>query len=204
METLVEEKQPEVKFENKTTVRLSGRKTMLFPFHMNDMLSFIRLHRNDKKGYLGQFCFKYMSQGEAVNYLHHLLVMNKIHIWTAYSKEINSRFVGFVYLSDIEKFKCVISGVMDTEFVKGLSRELRRDKYTYSEDSFRSLIKHAFTTSIIRIEANCTENNRLSFNLCKKVGFILEGCRRNVMEMDGEFYNVLYLSILKGEYKDAS
>lgn len=202
MEIIVEEKIETPNIENKTIVRLSGRKTMLFPFHINDMLSFIRLHRNDRKGYLGQFCFKYMSEAEAVNYLHHLLTFNKIHIWTAYSKEINSRFVGFVYLSDIEKFKCVISGVMDTEFVKGLSRELRRDKYTYSEDAFRALIKHAFTTSIIRIEANCTESNRLSFNLCKKVGFVSEGCRRKAMEMDGEFYNVLYLSILKEEFKN--
>jgi RimJ/RimL family protein N-acetyltransferase len=203
METLVEEKPAEVKVENKTLVQLRGRKTMLFPFHINDMLAFIRLHRNDRKGYLGQFCFKYMSEAEAVNYLHHLLAFNKIHIWTAYTKEIKSRFAGFVYLSDIEKYKCVISGVMDTEFVHGLSRELRRDKYTYSEDAFRALIRHVFTTSIIRIEANCTEGNRLSFNLCKKVGFVIEGCRRKAMEMDGEFYNVLYLSILKEEHKDA-
>lgn len=202
METLLEEKLPEVKIENKTTVQLNGRKTMLFPFHINDMLSFVKLHRSDRKGYLGQFCFKYMSEAEAVNYLHHLIAMNKIHIWTAYTKEIKSRFAGFVYLSDIEKFKCVIYGVMDSEFVKGLSRELRREKYTYSEDAFRALIRHVFTTSIIRIEADCHESNRLSFNLCKKVGFVFEGMRRKAGHMDGEFLNILYMSILKDEWKD--
>lgn len=199
MENVIEEAQKIIQ-ENKTLTILKGRKTMLFPFHIADMKNFIRLHRADKKGYLGQFCFKYMTEAEAINYLHALIATNQIHIWTVFTKEMKSRFVGFVYLSNIEKFKCTISGVMDPEFSRGLSRELRRDKYTYSEDAFRSLIQHVFTSTIIRIEADCTENNRLSFNLCKKVGFILEGMRRKAMEMDGEFYNVLYMSILKEEW----
>lgn len=144
-----------------------------------------------------------MTEAEAINYLHALVSTNQIHIWTVYTKEIKSRFVGFVYLSNIERFKATVSGVMDNEFVRGLSRELRRDKYTYSEDAFRSLVKHAFTSSIIRIESDCLEENRLSFNLCKRVGFTLEGIRRKAMEMDGKFYNAMYLSILKEEYKDA-
>lgn len=203
MDNIVEEAQNILKVENKTLVILKGRKTMLFPFHINDMAAFIKIHRADKKGYLGQFSFKYMSEAEAINYLHALMVTNQIHIWTVYTKEIKSRFVGFVYLSNIEKFKCTISGVMDAEFVKGLSRELRRDKYTYAEDAFRALIRHAFTTFIVRVESDCMEENRLSFNLCKKVGFVLEGIRRKAMEMDGNFYNVIYMSILKEEYKDA-
>lgn len=202
-ETIVEEAQEIIKVENKTLTILKGRKTILFPFHINDVPMFIKLHRGDKKGYLGQFCFKYMSEAEAINYLHNLIALNQIHIWTVYTKEIKTRFVGFVYLSNIEKFKCTISGVMDNEFIKGLNRELRRDKYTYSEDAFRALIKHIFTSTIIRVESDCLEINRLSFNLCKRVGFILEGLRRKAMEMDGQFYNVLYMSILKEEYKDA-
>lgn len=202
MDTIIEEAQ-KIVTENKTISILKGRKTMLFPFHINDVTMFIKLHRNDKKGYLGQFCFKYMTEAEAINYLHNLIALNKIHVWTVFTKEMKPRFVGFVYLSNMEKFKCTISGVMDNEFIRGLSRELRRDKYTYSEDAFRSIIKHVFTTTIMRVESDCIENNRLSFNLCKKVGFVLEGTRRKAMEMDGEFYNVMYLSIIKEEYRDA-
>lgn len=202
-ENIVEEAQEIIKSENKTLSILKGRKTMLFPFHVNDVSMFIKLHRNDKKGYLGQFCFKYMTEAQAINYLHNLISLNQIHVWTVFTKEMKPRFVGFVYMSNLEKFKCTVSGVMDNEFVRGLSRELRRDKYTYSEDAFRSLIKHAFSTTIMRIESDCLENNRLSFNLCKRVGFILEGIRRKAMEMDGQFYNVMYLSILKEEYRDA-
>lgn len=202
-ETVIEQAEKILKIENKTLTILKGRKTMLFPFHVNDVTAFIKLHRSDKKGYLGQFCFKYMTEPEAINYLHTLLQLNQIHIWTVYTKEMKPRFVGFVYLSNIEKYKCTISGVMDGEFVRGLSRELRRDKYTYSEDAFRALIKDVFTSLIIRVESDCLENNRLSFNLCKKVGFVLEGIRRRAMEMDGQFYNVQYMSILKEEYRDA-
>lgn len=202
-ETIVQEAQNIIQMENKTTAIIKGRKTMLFPFHINDVSMFIKLHRNDKKGYLGQFCFKYMSEGEAINYLHNLIALNQIHIWTVFTKEMKPRFVGFVYLSNLEKYKATISGVMDAEFVRGLSRELRRDKYTYSEDAFRCLVKHAFSTTIIRIESDCLEENRLSFNLCKRVGFILEGIRRKSMEMDGQFYNVMYMSIIKEEYRDA-
>lgn len=203
MENIVEEAQKIANVENKTTVTLKGRKTMLFPFNVVDVKNFIRLHRNDRKGYLGQFCFKYMTEIEAMNYLHLLVSTNQIHIWSVFTKEIKSRFVGFVYLSNIEKYKCTISGVMDVDFAKGLTRELRRDKYTFSEDAFRALINHVFTSTIIRIEADCTEGNRLSFNLCKKVGFVQEGIRRKAMEMDGEFYNVIYMSILREEHKDA-
>ena len=203
METLVEEK-TEVKNENKTTAVLTGRKTMLFPFSVNDLPLFLKLHREDKKGYLGQFCLKYMNALEALNYVNALFQLNKIHVWTVYTKEVKSRVVGFVYVSDLEKFKCSISGVMDGEFARGLGREIRRDKYTYTEDAFRTLISHIFTCTMIRIEANVQETNRLSLALCKKVGFVTEGCRRKAMELDGQFLNVIYMSILKEEHTNAS
>lgn len=200
METIVEER-TEPKIENKTITVLTGRKTMLFPFRGDDMPLFIRLHREDKKGYLGQFCLKYMNALEALNYVNTLFVLNKIHVWTVYTKEIKPRVVGFVYVSDLEKYKCSISGVVDGDFLKGLARELRRDKYTYTEDAFRTLINHIFTCTMIRIEANVADNNRLSLALCKKVGFTVEGNRRKSMEMDGKFLDVMYLSILKEEWK---
>ena len=201
METLVEEK-TEVKNENKTTAVLTGRKTMLFPFSVNDLPLFLKLHREDTKGYLGQFCLKYMSQAEALNYVHTLLVLNKIHVWTVYTKEVKPRVAGFAYISDIEQYKCCMIGVMDGEFARGLTRELRRDKYTYSEDAFRTLIKHIFTTTIIRIESNIVETNRLSLALDKKIGFVQEGIRRKAIYRDGIFYNNIYLSLLKDEYKE--
>lgn len=205
-ETLTQEKPIEAKEqiksqENKTLAILTGKKTMLFPFEKQDLSLFLKLHREDKKGYLGQFCLKYMNVLEALNYVNALFTFNKIHVWTVYTKETKPRVVGFVYLSDLEKYKCSISGVVDGEFLRGLARELRRDKYTYTEDAFRALIHHTFTTSIMRIEANVAENNRLSLAMCKKVGFIVEGNRRKSMEMDGQFLDVLYLSILKEEFE---
>lgn len=201
METIVEEKIEVPQTENKTTSVLTGKKTMLFPFRADDMPLFLRLHREDKKGYLGQFCLKYMNALEALNYVNTLFVLNKIHVWTVYTKEVKPRVVGFVYVSDLEKYKCSISGVVDGDFLKGLARELRRDKYTYTEDAFRTLINHIFTCTMIRIEANVADNNRLSLAMCKKVGFVVEGNRRKSMEMDGNFLNVMYLSILKEDWK---
>lgn len=209
-DTLIEEKPIEIKtpkmdvgaVDNKTLTILKGRKTMLFPFHIVDVKDFVRLHRNDKHGYMGRFCFKYMTEGESITYLHALIATNQIHIWTVTTKEAKPRFVGFVYVSDVEKYKCTMGGSMDSLFAKGLSRELRRDKYTYSEDAFRALINHVFTSTMIRIEADVVEDNRMSLALCKKVGFSIEGVRRKSMEMDGKFFNVIYLSLLKEEYRN--
>lgn len=204
MSIAVEEKPVETEKspENKTLTILTGKKTMLFPFTAADLPLFIRLHREDRKGYLGQFCLKYMNALEAVNYIDALFKLNKIHVWTVYIKSTNKpKVAGFVYVSDVEKYKCTICGVMDNEFARGLGREIRRDKYTYTEDAFRTLINHIFTATMIRIEVNVVENNRLSLALCKKVGFVIEGNRRKSMEMDGNFFDVFYLSILKSEWK---
>lgn len=187
----------ETKKEVKPQPTLYGKKTILFPFNAVDLILFIKLHRQDRLGHLGQFCLKQMSEQEAAIYVEAQILTRQIFIWTVMTKEYRTRLAGFVYLSNVMPHSVMISGVMDFQFARGLTKELRRDKYTYSEDAERTLINYCFDLGINRIESSCAESNRRAIALNKKIGFIKEGTMRDAMEIDGRFENIIYQSLLR-------
>lgn len=180
-----------------------GRRVVLFPLAPQDLEHFVKLHREDKHGYMQRFCLKEMTEEEAKKYILALLTTNSIIVFAAYTKEGKaSRKAGYVYLSDITRHGACISGIMDKEFSKGLGKQLRRDKYTFSQDALHTLLAFCFEKmSLNRITSDVLEENRLAVALLKKEGLIKEGTMRQGAYINGEYKNVANFSMLKEEWK---
>lgn len=198
METL--EQLPIVE-EKKESNILYGKKTIGFPFMYHDLEHFISLLREDKLGYMGKFCLKKMDENQAAQYIHKMILSNEIIIWTIYTKEgKGSRKAGYAYLTDITPFSCEVGGIMDIKFAQGLTKHLRRDKYTYAEDAFRSMLKYAFEKGMERCQSVILEFNRRSIALDRKIGFKKEGVLRKAFELEGKLINLHVFSLLKEEF----
>ncbi|MFZ3067462.1 MAG: GNAT family N-acetyltransferase, partial [Gammaproteobacteria bacterium] len=52
-----------------------------------------------------------------------------------------------------------------------------------------AIINHAEKIGILRMEATVITSNKLSFNLCKKFGFKVEGMREKSIKIDGNFHD---------------
>jgi len=181
---------------------LYGKNTILFPFEYADMDYFVKLHREDKKGNMGKFCFKEMSEYEAKMYTNALISHNQIKVWTVQSKTGKDvKYIGFVYLSDFTSFSCNISGIIDKEFFKGTAKKLREGKHIYSKDAVLKMVDYCFNgLGFERVETSIGTRNIRSIKLMETCGFVREGVARKAFKLDNEFYDVAMYSILKEEY----
>ena len=171
--------------------------------HPNDIPIFVRLHMNDKNGYLQRFCLKKMTEDESKSYVANCLLLGEIIAFTVITKEGKaSRIAGFMYLSEITERSCAVNGIMDPAFAKGLGKLLRQDKYTYSEDSLRTMVNWIFTQypSMHRIVAEALEANRPALKLFQRAGFTQEGILRDYFYMDGQYFNTTIHSLLRKEW----
>jgi len=184
---------------------LYGRKTILFPFHPSELDHFVKLHRDDKNGLMCRFCLKEMTEQEARDYITLMVQTQQVIAWTVQTKEGRaSRRGGFIYLDGFTSFSTSVNGIMDNDFAKGLTKEMRRGKYTYAEDALRTMIGYLFREfkQLERVDANVLENNRRALRLDEKIGFKKEGVMRKGIKINGEFQNVIILSLLREEWKN--
>lgn len=183
---------------------LYGKKVVLFPLEPVDLEHFIKLHREDKKGNLQDMCLKNLSEDEANRYVRALLLTGQIRVWSVFTKDVkNPHRIGFIYLHDLKSFSSGVSGVMDSEIVKGLGKIIRNGKYTYSEDATRVIIDFCFNKlNLHRLETSIIENNRRSLLLTKKVGWQIEGKARDAFKVDEEYKNLILLSLLDKDWKN--
>ena len=183
---------------------LYGKKVVLFDFRPEDLEHFVKLHREDKFGYMQQYCLKKMTQEEGIKFVTALILSNQIKCWAVYIKNNKGKnCAGFIYLSNMTSFSANISGIMDVEIIRGLLKQIRHDKYTFAEDSIRTLISHCFNgVGLSRIETTVLSNNRRALALDKKIGFVNEGRFREAFQMDNAFYDVIQLAILKREWNN--
>ena len=66
----------------------------------------------------------------------------------------------------------------------------------------RAMVQHAFNNlNLRRVELLVLEDNIRAQNLYKKVGFQVEGMKREAVYKDGVYKNMYMMSILKSEYK---
>lgn len=181
---------------------LIGKKVILFPLEECDLETFIKLHREDRNGYMCRFCLKNMSPDEAKAYVLNLLATGQIVVWTGFTKEGKaSRRCGFIYMSDIKRHSVSISGILDKEFARGITKYLNRDKYTFSQDALHTLAQFAFEEMrVARVEMDIIENNRIALALAKKERFVKEGVLRNYVITNDQLENVVILSMLTEEW----
>ena len=180
-----------------------GKKVILFDFVPSDLEHFVRLHREDKNGYMQNYCLKKMTEEEAMKFTVALFMAGRLKCWSVYLKQnslknlLENRRAGFIYLDNMTSFSANISGVMDTAVMKGLLKQIRHDKITFAEDSIRTLVNHCFNDlGLKRIETTVLSNNRKALALDKKCGFVEEGKFRKAFQMDDKFIDIVQLSIL--------
>lgn len=190
--------------ENKFKPILYGRKVVLFEFTPADLDQFVKLHREDKNGYMQQYCLKLMTEEEAKSFVATMFLAKQIKCWSVYIKSNREkRCAGFIYLTHMNSFSADLSGCMDNEIIRGILKYIRKDNCTFAEDAIRTLIKHCFDDiGYNRITASILSNNRRALALNKKSGFKEEGVFKESFHMDDNFYNVVQLAILKKEWKN--
>lgn len=208
-EKIANDRQPELttweKLEKKI---LYGKKTILFSFVPADLEHFVKLHREDKNGFMQKYCLKKMTEEEAIKFSATMFLTGQIKCWSVYLKQnslknlIENKRAGFIYLTNLTSFSATISGIMDTAIMKGLLKHIRHGEITFAEDSIRTLVAHAFNQGLFRIETSVLSNNRRALALDRKCGFTEEGRLREAGQIDNIFYDVVLLSILKKEFKN--
>lgn len=180
-------------------MQIIGKRTILFPFEATELSHFVELHRADKAGMMGKFCLREMTQEEGEAYITALIVSGQIKIWSCYTKEGKaSRKFAYIYLSDISPFSANLAGIIDKETLRGLAKVIRKGKYSFSEDSLRTITSWAFNgAGFNRLEYRVFADNRLSINLAEKSGFEREGCLRRAFKAGEDYKDVLIYSVLK-------
>lgn len=181
-----------------------GKKVVLFEIQPLDIPSFAEVHREDKHGYMQSMNLSKMTQEEAEKYVLMLLTSLQMIAFVVMTKEGKaSRKVGYVYLNNLSIYGCSVSGIMLKEFAIGLGRQVRRGKYTYSEDSLITLIDWLYKnfSSLDRIQADVVAENKLSLALINRVGFTKEGTLRNYLHLDDKAVDVIVHSLLRNEWR---
>jgi len=180
-----------------------GKKTVLMPFKLElDLENFVELHRNDKRDYMMNLCFKEFSQEDAKKYATAMVMTERIKVWTVLTKEgRHSKTAGFIYLSEISDVSASISGIMTGHFLKQLAKSLKKNVLSCAEDATLALIDTCLNKfDFQRIEANVLKDNRLFLSLHKRLGLKEEGTLRSAININGELKDVVILSILKREW----
>jgi len=110
-------------------------------------------------------------------------------------KETNE-FIGCVFLDSIDWINrsghCPIFIGAKEQMGKG-----------YATEGRILMLKHAFyDKGLERIWAHVVENNMNSLKMLNNNGFKKEGILRNASYMDGKFYNIIVMSLLRNEFDE--
>ncbi|RME88009.1 MAG: N-acetyltransferase [Anaerolineae bacterium] len=72
----------------------------------------------------------------------------------------------------------------------------------YGSEVLRLWLRYAFETlNLNRVYLHVHANNRRAVHVYEKVGFVLEGRLRQAVYQDGEYHDVLVMSVLRSEWK---
>lgn len=73
----------------------------------------------------------------------------------------------------------------------------------YGTDAMRVMLRYAFTElNLYRISLNVFDYNVRAIRSYEKVGFVLEGRQRQAMRRDGRCWDMVFMSILRDEWKN--
>lgn len=108
----------------------------------------------------------------------------------------NSKTIGMIMLENFD-WKNRVAEIACKTYA-ALEDRIKGD----TQDAFRGMLNYAFN----ELGLNCIagiilEDNWLSRNLCKNIGFSEEGILRKRVYKGGEFKNLVSISILKEEYQ---
>lgn len=120
--------------------------------------------------------------------------VNGESLFFAIANPHSHEYVGGIDLTSIDQIDK--NGVLSVV----ISKESDRGKGLASE-AIRLLLEHAFSCmSLHKVILNVDSRNLAAVNCYKKIGFIEEGRHRDHSFVNGEFSDVIIMSILKAEF----
>lgn len=73
----------------------------------------------------------------------------------------------------------------------------------YGTEAMQLILRHAFNTlNLNRVFLRVHETNPRAVRAYEKAGFVLEGRERQGQYSNGQYYDVLHMSVLRSEWKD--
>ena len=74
----------------------------------------------------------------------------------------------------------------------------------YGTDAMRILLRYAFEElNLHRLSLSVFEYNSRAIRSYEKVGFVIEGCARQFLNRDGRRYDMIFMGILRDEWKES-
>lgn len=105
---------------------------------------------------------------------------------------------------DIDRF---VVWLNDPEIRKGIDIFIAEKQYWnqgYGSEAVRMLLKHGFDTlNLNRIFLRVFEDNPRAIRAYEKVGFVHEGRLRKAKYRDGQYLDILLMSVLREEWKNS-
>ncbi|MGM0603013.1 MAG: N-acetyltransferase family protein [Bacillota bacterium] len=104
--------------------------------------------------------------------------------------ELNNEIIGFISadrvpLKRIKHSVYIVAGVLNKEIGKGIGTGL-----------FKALIEWAKENGISRFELTVMKHNERAINLYKKIGFEIEGIKKNSLIIDGDYVDEYYMGMI--------
>lgn len=157
---------------------------------------FINSWRNDPKviDNLGA-PFRYISQSVDENWLDSYLSNRQSSVRLAICKCEDEKIIGAVYLLNIDWV------ARNCEFAIWIG-EHREQGHGAGKFATLKALEHAFLDlNLNSVYLTALRDNERAIRLYKKVGFILEGVRREAVFKNGAYKDLVLMSILRKEFK---
>lgn len=153
---------------------------------------------------MGQCFFKDFDSFFA--YVANQVLLGRWIVWTVWTKQGKaSQNIGFIVLYDPTPCGISVQGLMDKSVIRNMKTMKllnKKDKYTYSEDALRTVIKHVIDDlKLNRVECCTYSTNELAKKLIEKTGFKREGRLREAALFDGKPVDILQYSIIQSDIK---
>ncbi|WP_449621898.1 GNAT family N-acetyltransferase [Robertmurraya sp. Marseille-Q9965] len=138
--------------------------------------------------------FRYINIETDTEWFDNYLNNRTNSIRCAICREESSEIIGVVYLLNID----LINRSAEFAIMIGESNNQGRGIGTFATES---MLNHAFMDmNLNRVYLSVLEENMRAIRLYEKVGFIIDGIIREAVYKNGEFKDLVLMSILKRDY----
>ena len=187
---------------------IEGKKTILFPMKFTDVDYYVDLHIKEKKKVFTDLERTYLKTDEQIReFLLYRLSLPTTLAWVIVTKEGKaSKKIGFVVLTEwVKGILANIHGTLDASIYKGLLKKYKgnKEKIYIADDAYRAIVKYCFSDlKLLRVGTMTAKSNKLALQISTRIGLKKEGEMRNAIINNGKPENLVFMGILKEEFKE--
>lgn len=168
-----------------------GKMVSLLPITMEDTELIVRWRNNPNV--LHNFVFRQTFTNEMhIDWMNTKVATNKVVQFIIQDNESKEK-IGSVYLRDIDNnFRSAEYGIF-------IGEDDFRGK-GYGSEAARLIVDYAFKNlNLHRIFLRVLKKNCAAIRSYKKVGFVVEGIAKDMVYLDDEYHDIIFMSIINGE-----